>query len=250
MNHFGFALITASLLASSASAQLLYFTSFETPNYVVGQPIDGISGWQSFISPLAPQIVNGRSTASWGRRALQCWGGSPNLETTQGLLDGAWYQALSLPPWYQGNARVHVQCDVRLDGPDTGTGPNDDLVSANLYARNGVGGSAFMYVSSTGDVYCFSGSVGGSAGYAFPTPVTLGEYVNLGITLDYSTHMATFSVDHQDIGSLPFGGQATEQFAGAILEFAAYDNPLYVDPSLYTGSFDNLLVYALPGCHH
>lgn len=241
-----FGIVFATLLASSASAQLLYHTGFESSNYVVGQSIDGIDGWFSFLSPDAPEIKKGTSTASWGRRALKCWGGSPDLQVTQGLLDGAWAQTLALNPCFPWNTKVRVQCDVRLDGPDTGAGPQHDLLSANLYARNGNGGSAYMYMSSTGDVYCFADSAGGSAGYAFATPITLGLYATLAITLDYSTHMATFSVDHCPIGSLPFGGQPGESFRGTTLEFAAYDDPTVIDPALYTGYWDNLFVVAYP----
>ena len=243
------ALAATALFTASARCQLLYASSFETPNYHVGQSIDGIDNWFSFISPNANQIVNGFSTASLGRRAVRCWGGDPNLQTTGGILDGAWTRNASINPAYAANALVHVQCNVRLDGPDTGTGPNDDLVSANLGARNGVGGSVSMFLSSTGDVYCFAGSVNGATNYAFQTPVQLGHYATLGITLNYRTHMATFWVNYHAVGTAPFGGQANEAFNGAWIEFAAYDNPLYVDPSLYTGYFDNLLVFAAPTCH-
>jgi len=66
---------------------------------------------------------------------------------------------------------VRVEADIRLDGPDTGNGPGDDLLSANLYARNGVGRSAFFYVSSNGNAYAFANSENGSAGYRFETPI-------------------------------------------------------------------------------
>jgi hypothetical protein len=238
--------LALALVASTAKAQLLYHTGFETPNYVAGQTIDGIDGWASFISPLAPLVVANPAEAAHGRRALTCWGGDPNLETTQGLLDGAWAQTVLVDPSYAQTALVRVQCDVRLDGPDTGSGPANDLVSANLYARNGVGGSAFVFVSSTGDVYCFADSVGGSAGYQFATPITLGQYTRIAITLDYATHLAAFEVNGVVVGVLPFGGQATEFFRGATLEFAAYDDPLVVDPSLYTGYWDNLMILEVP----
>lgn len=51
------------------------------------------------------------------------------------------------------------------------------------------------------------------------------------------------------IGIPPFGGQATEAFHGAILEFAACDDPQSVNPSLYTGHWDNLRMLAGPNCH-
>ncbi len=249
MNCFASGTLLSLMLAGSACAQNLFHTSFETAAYIVGQTIDGIDNWFSFISPDAPEIVNGKSTASSGRQALSCWGGSPDLESTQGLLDGAWAQTVLLDPAHPNNRVVRVQCDVRLDGPDTGVGPANDLLSANLYARNGVGGSAYMYMSSTGEVYCFADGVGGSNGYAFSTPITLGHYATLTITLDYNSHLATFAIDHVEVGSLPFGGSPTEYFRGATLEFAALDDITIIDPSLYTGYWDNLQIAAFPSCH-
>jgi hypothetical protein len=240
--------LALALSAGTAEAQFLYLSGFEGSQFVNGQSIDGVDGWTSLISPDAIEIVRSHAEASTGRKSLQCWGGDPDLQATQGLLDGAWTRTASVHPAWAARAVVHVQCDVRLDGPDTGNGPANDLVSANLYARNGVGGTPFMYISSTGDVFCFSGSVGGSAGYQFPTPVALGQYHRLAMRLDYSLHLVAFSVDGVTVGVLPFGGQATEAFNGAILEFAAVDAPLYVDPSLYTGHWDNLVMLAWPAC--
>ncbi len=235
--------LAISLLAPAASAQMLFHTGFESSPYTTGQTIDGVDGWFSFLSPNAPQVS--RDDASTGRRALACWGGSPELESTQGLLDGAWAQTVLVDPAHAATATVRVQCDVRLDGPDTGSGPANDLVSANLYARYGVDGSAFMFLSSTGDVFCFANSVGGSAGYQFATPVTLGQYSRLAITLDYSVHLAAFAVNGVVVGVLPFGGQTNEFFRGATLESGAYDDPEVVDPALYTGYWDNLSIMVL-----
>ena len=243
-------IVVASFLFASfatvANAQALFLTSFETPNYIAGQSIDGIDNWISAISPNAPVVVSDPSLASAGRRALQCWGGSPDLESSGGLLDGAWAHPVTFnPPWAQ-QALVRVQADVRLDGPDTGTGPNDDLVSANLIARNGVNQSATMFLSSTGQVFCNSSGVAGSFFYQFATPVPLGQYSRLAIIYDYSTHLAAFEVNGIIVGVLPFGGGATEHFNGVFLEFAAYDNPSVVDPSLYTGYWDKVMIVAAP----
>lgn len=238
-------LVVASF-ATVADAQMLFLTGFETSNYVVGQSIDGVDNWFSAISPNAPLVTRDPALASAGRHSLQCWGGSPNLEPSGGLLDGAWAQPMTLDPAWAHSALVRVQCDVRLDGPDTGTGPNDDLVSANLIARNGVGQSASMFLSSTGEVFCNSAGVAGSFGYQFATSVSLGQYARLAITYDYSTHLAAFEVNGVVVGILPFGGGPNEQFRGVFLEFAAVDNPVWVDPSLYTGSWDNVFVLAVP----
>lgn len=248
MNRSLLPVLALTLAVGTANAQFLYVSGFEGPQFVAGQSIDGIDGWTTLISPQAIEVVRSSAQASSGRKSLRCWGGDPDLQSTQGLLDGAWTHTASVNPMWAASAMVYVQCDVRLDGPDTGNGPANDLVSANLYARNGVGGTPFMYVSSTGDVYCFSSSVGGGAGYQFATPVALGQYHRLAMMLDYSTHLVAFSVDGVTVGVLPFGGQATEAFNGAILEFAAVDDLQWVDPTLYTGRWDNLIMLAWPNC--
>lgn len=240
-------LATLALFPAAATAQALYLTGFETPNYLVGQTIDGVDNWFSAISPNAPAIVRNPALARSGRHALQCWGGSPELESDGTLLDGAWAQPMTLDPAWAHTAVVRVQCDVRLDGPDTGTGPNDDLVSANLIARNGVGQSASMFFSSTGQVFCNSSGTGGAVFYQFATTVPLGGWARLAITYDYRTHLAAFEVNGVTVGALPFGGGANEAFRGVFLEFAAYDNPAVVDPALYTGYWDNVFVIAKPG---
>ncbi len=56
--------------------------------------------------------------------------------------------------------RCCVHVGVVSAGDVSRDGPADDMVSANLYARNGVGRSAFMFLSSTGNVY------DGEAGWA------------------------------------------------------------------------------------
>ncbi len=229
-----------SLALAAAAGGLLYHTGFENHRYTADQPLDGQDGWVSLLAPEAAVVVDGRATASTGRRAVACWGGGP-LADLGWILDGAWERQVDFDPITVPGV-VRVEADVRLDGPDTGIGPNDDLVSANLYARNGVGRSAFMYLSSTGAVFAFANSEQyGQAGYEFETPVDLGVYNHLAITLDYRTHIATFEVNRRTIGCLPFGGSG-EDFLGALLEFGAYNDPMYVDPSLYTGYWDNVTV--------
>ena len=72
MKGFLVATFVLASIASAVKAQPpVYFTSFETPNYVVGQPIDGVDGWVAAASPLAPEIVCDQAVVSHGRRALQ-----------------------------------------------------------------------------------------------------------------------------------------------------------------------------------
>jgi hypothetical protein len=235
-----FAALGSLLIGSGSHFGQLYFSSFEWCDYQVDEPLDGQDGWTALVSPNAAEVVDGRSTAALGRRAVACWGGGDLEDVGGGLLDGAWEQVIDFDP-ITNPAIVRVEASVRLDGPDTGSGPNDDLASANLYARNGAGRSAFFYLSSNGNAYAFANSSSGSQGYKFETPIRLGAYNHLAITLDYLTHVATFEVNWVTVGSLPFGGDG-EKFRGVLLEFAAYE-PL-LDVELYTGYWDNVSVRA------
>lgn len=243
------AAIGSLLLAGSAAIGSLYHTGFESHDFTAGQPLAGQDGWTALVGANAAQIARGRRFTSSGRQAVRCLGGDLEHLPSQFLYDGAWEQVVPLDPGSQPSV-IRVKADVRLDGPDTGSGPAEDMVSANLYARNGAGRSAFLYLSSTGNVYAFANSDQGSAGYRFETPVELGEYVELAITLDYRTHVATFEVDGDEIGTLPFGG-AGEQWRGVLLEMAAYDDPQFVDPTLYTAYWDDVSVQIRgAGCGH
>lgn len=232
------------LVAGTCAWGMLFHTGFETPDYTVDQPLPGQDGWTTVLAPNAIVVVGDHETASSGRRAIRCWGGG-DLVSTGGLLDAACEQVIDFDP-ITDPCEVRVEADIRLDGPDTGSGPGDDLLSANLMARNSVGQrrSPFLYLSSNGNVYAGSESDQGNSYYKFETPITPGAYNHLAIVLNYRTHIATFEVNGNVIGSLPFGG-AGEQWRGVLLELAAWDDPSF-DPSLYTGYWDNVSVQAKP----
>lgn len=221
-------------------------TGLEDRAYQAGQPLDGQDGWIGLIGVDAAEVVEDHDLAASGRRAIRCWGGA-DLDIVHfpgfDLAAGAWDQPIDFDPITRP-CTVRVEADIRLDGPDTGNGPNDDLLSANLYARNGAGRSAFLYLSSNGNAHAFANSASGQLGYQFETPIALGEYNHVAITLDYRTHIATFEVNGRTIGSLPFGGPG-EQFLGTLIEFAAWDDPSF-DRTQCTGYWDNLSVLAKP----
>jgi len=242
MNTMFFAAVGSLLVGATAGFGMLYHTGFETSEYKAGLPLDGQDDWSTLLSPNGAIVVEGHATACSGRRAISCWGGG-DLEKVDGLLDGSWEQVIDFDP-ITNPCEVRVEADIRLDGPDTGSGPGDDLASANLYARNGRGRSAFFFLSSNGNAYAFANSSNGSLGYKFETPIKQGAYNHLAITLNYCTHFATFEVNGKAIGSLPFGG-AGEQWRGVLLEFAAWDDSSF-DPTLYTGYWDNIAVRANP----
>jgi hypothetical protein len=255
--------------ATSTHWGMLFNATFETPDYQAGQPLVGQDGWVGLLAGDAPTIVADHRLASSGRRAIECWvgdlailyEGDPPNEVPM-WWDGAWrrpieFDAITIP------SEVRVEADVRLDGPVTGSGPEADLVSANLYARNGSRRSAWFYLSSTGNAYANSFTteyIGGDPKnpyvtmyeHEFETPIKIGAYNKLAITLNYITQLATFEVNNKTIGQLPFGGP-DQQFQDVLLELAAFTKnrvdpvefPNY-DPMAYTAYWDNFSVRAKP----
>lgn len=229
-------------LGAASSWGMLFKANLETPDYTAGLPLDGQDGWVGLASVDAAEVVAGHAIARSGRRAIRCWAG--DLEVSGGYYDGAWdrpiqFDALTIP------AEVRVEADVRLDGPDTGSGPQDDLASANLYARNGRHRGAWFYLSSTGAAFANSYTENEEHWYQLETPIQVGAYNHLAITLDYLTHLATFEVNHVKVGQLPFGGSG-EQFQGVLLELATVIEYPNFDPLAYTGYWDNISVRAKP----
>lgn len=241
-------LLVGSLLAAATSTWgMLYHTGLETPDYEADQPLVGQDGWTNLISPDAAAVVAGRKTAAGGRRAVECWGGGPLVsigELPDRFLLGAWEQVITFDA-VTDPAIVRVECDIRLDGPDTGNGPGADFVSANFYGRNGSHRAPFFYISSNGNAYANAFTETGEVFYAFETPIKIGAYNHYAMIMNYATHMATFEVNRKAIGALPFGGTG-EAFHSVALEFASYDNLEVVDPKLYTGYWDNISVRAKP----
>lgn len=244
--------LVAIAVAPAVDAQAVFVTGFESGHYSPGETIDGVDGWMGMASPLVGTIVDGRETASLGRRALTCWGGDPNMlsyEYWPGvfLLDAIWGRDA---PEHDAApvSMARVQADIRLDGPYTAF----DALSANLIARNGSWNSSQMWLSSDGNVYCNSYGTDPVTGaqfsyeYEFGTPVLHGQYQRLAIIFDYSVHLAAFEVNGVIVGVLPFGGAGEGGFNGVLLQFAALDDPGVIDPSLYTAYYDNVFHIAVP----
>jgi hypothetical protein len=257
-------LLLGSLVAATwPTWGLLYITSFESCKYTAGQPLVGQDGWVKVTddaSPNAAKVVQGWQTARSGRRTVECWGG--DLKALPGernwLLDGTWERLIDFKTPTRP-AEVRVQADVKLIGPQT----SEDLLSANLMARNavvlGARRAPWFYLSSNGYAYANAHrEIAEPPGYEtleyqFETPIRLGDWNRLAMILNYKTHQCTFQVNGKTIGSLPFGGNG-EEFTSVNLELAAvnpdfeYPEWPYKDfqPELYKAYWDNIFVLAKP----
>lgn len=247
VSKFAAALVVATV-AVFAEAQVLNSDGFESSAYTAGQALDGQDGWIGFVSVGAAEVVV--SEASTGRRAVRVLGGDLESIPTPGgsLIDGVWGLPIDFDPVAADRRLVRVEADVRLDGPDTGTGPGADLMSANFGIADATGQTlAFFFVSSNGSIYANAFSSGQYSFYEHESAGALGEYVHLTLVLDYDMHVATFEVEGESIGTLAFGvGQPTDEIWVPFFEMAALDEPQAVDPADYTAYLDNVSVQALP----
>jgi len=245
----GFLLVGSLVAATHPFWGILFFTSFEGCHYKADQPLVGQNGWVGLDTPDAFKVVKGWHEARCGRKAVCCLGG--DLEAmeppNEWLLSTACEKLVEFDP-PQSPAVVYVQADVRLLGPDTGTGPGDDLLSLNFMARNakelGAGRAPWFYLSSNGCAYANAWDNGVATYYKFETPIKFGKWNTLAMVLNYKTHMCTFEVNHRAIGSLPFGGPG-EQFTSVLLEMCAWNHPSF-DATAYKASVDNILVLTWP----
>jgi hypothetical protein len=238
--------LACSLSWSSADAtnQVLVYTGFESAEFATGMPVDDRGGWLGLWAPGASTVVE--SGPESGRRCVQFRGDRLGF-ARPGLVAGTIGPALSFDPVAAARPLVRFSAGVRLDGPDTGSGPEDDLLSANLFVVNDadqvMGG---FFVSSNGTIYAFAR---GGQDYLFPTPYLAGTYVRLTIDIDFDTMTETFSVDGLPIGTVdldPLRTLRSTRLATLALELAALDDSYVLDRSLYTARFDNVFVLAAP----
>lgn len=242
--------ILAALSWTAPANDIIYQTGFEPPTFTADQPVRDVDGWVSlpFAEPITVSAENPRD----GTQCLKFKGGF------FGVNRRCWRPVLAEtavnPP-----LRLEVRADVRLDGPQTGTGgtPEEDILSANLIARgllpNGniltLGG---FFVSSAGRIWAYTPGEFGSV-YHYSVPVTFGAYHSLLLRVDFLALTVTYVVDGVELGSTPFFWAAvmSEQVYAGELQLAGPNQPINTpeityDPANYTAYFDNFSVEALP----
>ena len=144
---------------------------------------------------------------------------------------------------------IDIRVDVRLDGPstDTGRGEADDLISANIAAYtgdqpNGVRPVSQFLLSSSGEVFA-----AGQRGSEFEGPgISLGQYHNLGLRLDFLARETEFFLDGASIGVGPFDPSVSSNVFRAVqLQVLAVDDSRVLDPWDYTAFYDNVTITAI-----
>jgi hypothetical protein len=199
-------LILASIILTaglhSASAQVLYSTSFENPPFANGSTLLGQDGWSlaipPFLNPGAAIITN--TVAASGLQSVRVRGADlvSAVEVDPYGAVGSYRRPLNYDAG-AGLPTVFIQASVRLDGPTLGTG---DFFTGNIAARTGDGFAGELSLSSDGFAYGYSGT--GDETQLFTTPVTLNDWHTLGILVDFAANTYTFSVDGTSSSAFPF----------------------------------------------
>lgn len=215
-----------------AKAAVIYQTGFENPPFPAQEwttPVQPDGWFRLATAPGTTVAVTTNNPAS-GQQALQ-------IQTSSDILSTRALKRF-IPP-IEGRSRVSLSVDVRLDGPDTGEGIDADLLSANIFATDNLGGFlGEILLSSNGNAY----TAGNSGSYLHETPFTLGEYHRVSLISDFSNATTDFFIDGQFIGSQAFNPSATG-FSGLALAPLSVQ---FAEANQYTIYYDNVTVETLP----
>lgn len=226
-----------------AAAAVVYSTGFESPGMASGSQLVGQDGWvvgAPFLSPNAPVITN--AVAQSGTQSVRVRGQDmvhanevgPELDAV-----GSYRKPVSFDSAAAGLPFVTVTANVRLDGPVA----LGDFFSANLAARTGDGGNGEISISSDGVVYGY----GDTGNILFSTPVTLGAWHILGVNVNFTANLYSFTVDAASFGPYLFDTGITSDVLarGSMVTYAKPDAGANLR-SNYTAYFDNFSINAVP----
>lgn len=240
-----FASVIMTCMAGTGPGAVLLQTGFETAPFRAGLPVAGQDGWLDFWGEGVARVS--AIGASGGRQCVAISGGDLAF-ARPGVVAGTCGKELFFDPVEANRPRVRVACDVKLDGRDTGEGPEADLLSANLFVVNTanqvLGG---YFVSSNGTIYAFGR---GGQDYMFATPYALGSYARLELDIDAGAGAIGCRVNGATVGILaldPAGTLQTMELWTAALEMASVDGPELPDRAQFRASFDDVFIAALPG---
>jgi hypothetical protein len=228
------ALIAVVLLATPrpAVAQSIYTTGFESASFLGDTPLVGQDGW-SAPPPLSPNAaVVTTDKPRQGKQTVNVLGADLEHqdfinEAAAGYYDaiGSYRRAVNHDSG--GTQVVRVSAHVRIDGSLTATGNN--FFSAGIAAigadDNGdASGVGELAISSDGHVYGYS-SQDLVPTFLTSAPVTLGEWHNLAVEVDFTTRTYSFFVDDQPLGTFAFDPSASSNILrrGSMIAYAAPD---------------------------
>src|SRR5438093_8058575 len=204
--------VMAVALARPAAGQNVYATGFERAAFTAGLPLVGQDGWAPgppFLSPNAAVI----STAlpRQGRQTVRVAGADLEHQDLVGEITGGYYDAIGsyrhAVNYDTGGTRVvRVSAHVRVDGAATDAGIN--FFSASIAARatltdGNTAGIGELAISSDGHVYGYSGNDKVPT-FQSSAAVTLGEWHDLAVEVDFGARTYSFFADGQSLGTFAF----------------------------------------------
>ncbi len=247
------------LLALPAAAQNIYTTRFESPAFVAGTTLVGQDSWLQgppFLSPNAAVISTDRPRQ--GRQSVSVSGADLEHQDLVGEITGGYYDAIGSyrrPVDFEtgGTVPVRVSAHVRVDGAQT----DGNFFSASIAARATLSdgsnaGVGELAISSDGHVYGYSGNENVPT-FLVSAPVTLGEWHDLAVKLDFAAQTYEFFVDGQSLGAFAFDAvpdpgdpsltYTTILRRGSILAYAAADADT-LHKGDYSAHFDKFTIKA------
>lgn len=214
MRFYKFAFALAAIAAPSwAHAEVLFATSFESPDYTAG-PLAGQDGWvNSFgLDPVVTSLFS-----QTGDQALELRRASPN-DSTFGL-------TFRTGPYATTKPKVVVETSIYLAGSG---GRDGDFFSPIALLGNSIGGPLF-----TAQLGIRNGDTAGDPPDQ-SVPIDTDTWIDLKIVLDFPSQTAERFVDGVSLGMIPFGdppGGDTITELQQVEIFSIIDtfNPHYID---------------------
>ncbi|RYD31038.1 MAG: hypothetical protein EOP86_18755 [Verrucomicrobiaceae bacterium] len=238
-------LLALFALAGSAPAAELYSTGFENPPFVAGSQLPGQDGWAvipPFLNPSAAVITS--AEAATGSQSLLVRGSdmTPAPEVDPYAVVGSYRRPVNYDAG-AGLTTVLITSDVMLEGAPLGTG---DFFTANIAARSADGAVGELSISSDGRVYGFTGT-GADGLTLINEPISLNEWHNLGISVDFAANTYSFLVDGTDYGTFPFEAGFTSDvlLRGSLVVYGRPDAGAYSRDN-FTARYDNFSIATVP----
>jgi hypothetical protein len=234
--------------ALGAQAATVYQTGFEglTP----GSQLLGQDGWTNaippFLNPQAALIANVKPKSC--TQHVRIRGADLNSAPEVGpqyAAVGSYRRPVNFDASAHANHLVHLEVDVRLDGPVAG---NNDFVSGTLAARSNDGTVGELGISSDGKVYGYLPGTGIDTPPAQSANVTLGQYHRIGMDVDFLANTTQYILDGVPLGApLAFDPSFASDLLlrGAIVAYARADNPP-LTRAAYTLEYDNFSITSTP----
>jgi hypothetical protein len=226
-------------VANTAYADTIYSTGFENPPFVVGIPLVGQDGWSVGGTPDGPLSPNAavisKAKPRQGKQSVLVLGDDLVHQDFINFITGGYYDAIgsyrkTVDYDTGGTQTVRISAHVRVNGKRTDTGNN--FFSASIVARganvasttpSGTVGIGELTISSDGHVYGYSGDDDVPV-FLAKAPVSLGEWHNLAVDVNFTNSTFSFFVDDDCLGSFPFPSLPGNFLRrGSLIAYAAPD---------------------------